>query len=371
MPEDRVRELVDFAAATLPSMRRSDGLFCHEMVAPGERRSGGRLGRGAAVSDAEAMSPLGRSPRYSLMVAVGLHRRPVAGLDPHETRSLAEREITGGATSIGDLGLLAWEGARSGQGAGAEVVHGLRARLPSEGGGAEGHELAWVAIGCAEAAREGTDPGLEPVAAKAGELLLERASTPSRLLRQSGRGARSRFPHFATQIYGLLALTKLAETRENDRHEAAARGLADALIRLQREDGAWPWIYDTERGTVVEPYRLYSVHQDAMAPMALIPLARMTGEESYRQAALRGLDWIWANESGRSMLDHDAGMVYRSLNRSGLRDRGLVWANTIIARFGGRPLGEHTKSLEVERTDRPYHLGWVLEAWGAEAPSAS
>ena len=54
-----------------------------------------------------------------------------------------------------------------------------------------------------------------------------------------------------------------------------------------------------------------------MAPMALLELSEVTGEPRYRDAAIRGLDWIFGqNDLGREMLDRDAGILYRSIRRS-------------------------------------------------------
>ena len=193
--------------------------------------------------------------------------------------------------------------------------------------------------------------------------LLERAATPSGLFLHHDLGGRARFPHFATQIYGVLALARLGILRSDSQALEVGRGVADRLLALQFGDGAWPWIYDARRGEVVEPYRLYSVHQDAMAPMALFELAEATGDERYRDAAVHGLDWIFGgNELGVEMLDRDAGMLYRSINRRGLRDRLYLWINSLGAYAGRTPASGTRAAVEVERTDRPYHLGWVLEA---------
>ena len=45
--------------------------------------------------------------------------------------------------------------------------------------------------------------------------------------------------------------------------------IGDLLLQNQMPNGAWPWIYDPIRGTVVEPYELYSVHQDSMAMIGM------------------------------------------------------------------------------------------------------
>ena len=48
---------------------------------------------------------------------------------------------------------------------------------------------------------------------------------------------------------------------------------ADALCRLQGPAGQWWWIYDVERGTPAIRYPVYSIHQDAMGPMALLAVS--------------------------------------------------------------------------------------------------
>lgn len=368
MADPRVEEVTAFALSALPAMQLDDGAFCHEVVLSGERRSGGRLGRGPRAEGDGGPQRFGRSLRYTLMVLIGASRARAHGIEPGFDFDAAARAAREGASELlsspGDSGLVLWADAVGDPGIGAEeALDSLSGLLAGPNARAiEGHELAWAVIGTAEHILSGRDGGEEAFERAAG-MLAKRGATPSRLLAHAGSGPRARFPHFADQIYGVLALARAAEVGERGARIAAARAVADALLAHQRPLGCWPWLYDVETGRVVEPFRLYSVHQDAMAPMALLPLARLTGDERYRDAARRGLDWIWSNESGGPLLDRNAGMLYRSINRSGARDRALLWANTLVARFGGRPLGQDSLALEVERTDRPYHLGWVLEAW--------
>jgi hypothetical protein len=123
-------------------------------------------------------------------------------------------------------------------------------------------------------------------------------------------------------------------------------------------------MFDAERARVVEPYPIYSVHQDGMAPIALLELYEATGEERYRAAAARGVEWIYEqNELQRSMLDTGRRIVYRSIRRRSPWDRALLYANTAAALAGLSQRANWRGSLELNRTDRPYHLGWVLEAW--------
>jgi hypothetical protein len=335
--ESRPAELVAFALERLPSMRLGDGAFCHEVGA--ERAASGR------------------SLRYTLIVLLGLLRAREAGVEtavePQDLKDLLLPQLT-----AGDLGLMLWADARSG----AEATERIRARLdeisPRAGDASmEGLEVSWLVLGHAHS---GDELGLGGALSRQ----LARADTPSGLFAHAEGGWRARFPNFATQIYGVLALAEVARLRDDERALEAARRAADRLLALQRPDGGWPWIYDIRVGRVVEPFEIYAVHQDAMAPMALLSLAEVSGEGSYRQAALRGLEWIWGqNDLDTPMLDRERGILCRSIRRRRPWDRVLLYANTATAALG-RPLGAAVRGpLELNLTDRPYHLGWVLEAW--------
>jgi hypothetical protein len=344
---DRVRGLQTFALERLPSMRLDDGAFCFEVEAPG-------------------LAPSGRSLRYTLMCLLGLQRARRAGLDvpvaPAELLRLAVDEIGSPEMTLGDLGLLLWADARDGWRWHDKVAFTIHGRIGAGFPDVEGLELAWVVTGAAES---GADLLLDDSL----ERLLRRVDPASGLIRHHDAGWRARFPNFATQIYGVLALT-IAASRGRDHVLSAARRTADRLIELQRPDGGWPWIYDTRSGRVVEPYELYSVHQDGMAPMALLELSEVSGEPRYREAALRGVEWIFGrNDLGRTLLDRDAGILYRSIRRRRGFDRGLLYLNTAGAMAGGAPFAAKRWGIEVNPTDRPYHLGWVLEAWSGREPA--
>jgi hypothetical protein len=351
--DDRGAELVRFALATLPAMRLPDGAFCYEVAAP-------------------ELDPRGRSLRYTLIVLLGLLRAEAAGISTGrlaaaEVKGLVLGELASPSLSPGDLGLLLWADSRSGLDAAGTVIERLERHLEEVGGldRLEGLELAWIVGGCASAAAAGcADPRGERILEAVLERILQRGQTASGLFRHRDAGRRARFPHLATQLYSIHSLAEVGRLRAHTSALGAARRAADCLLRLQLPDGGWPWILDVRRGRIVEPYRLYSVHQDAMAPMALFALSEASGEPRYSEAAIRGLEWVWgANELGASMFDHAAGMLYRSINRRGFRDRAYLWLNSLVATPGGPPVFGHGGKAEIERTDRPYHLGWVLEAW--------
>ena len=343
---ERVGELEAFALERLPSMRLADGAFCWEVRAPD-------------------LEPRGRSLRYTLICLLGIQRARRAGLslpvEPGELLRLAVDEIGSPELTVGDLGLLLWADSRAEGRWHDKVAFTIHGRVGAGFPDLEGLELAWLVLGAAEA-------GADLLLDDALERLLGRIDSASGLFRHHDSGRRARFPNFATQIYGVLALAVAA--RNGRGHTlGAARRAADRLLELQRPDGGWPWIYDTRSGRVVEPYELYSVHQDAMAPMALLELTEVSGDSRYADAALRGVEWVFGrNDLRRTMIDRDARVLYRSIRRRRGFDRAMLYVNTAGALAGTAILAGTGTPLEVNPTDRPYHLGWVLEAWAGREP---
>ena len=332
-------------------MRRDDGLFCFE------RRAGER-------------APLGRSLRYTLMVELGLlHARRngyTVPCDPAELDALVWREIDSTEIEPGDLGLMLWTDARLGGGGGAELVRRLEGALAASGGlaGRVGMELGWIITGLAHQQAASQDSGGEDLLRRALEQLLASNRARCGLFRHSGVGWRRRFPNFATQVYSVLALAVVARHGLDERALPAARVAADRIVELQLADGGWPWLFDAERGTVVERYEIYSVHQDAMAPMALLELAAVADEPRYADAVARGLSWVHGrNELGADMVAREDGLVLRSIRRRRGVDRASLAARTVASCVGLPTPGRTARLTELNPTDRPYHFGWVLEAW--------
>jgi hypothetical protein len=347
-----IRSLVDFAIDSLPAMRLADGAFCFER----------RLGD---------PRPVGRSVRYTLMVELGLLRARAAGyvipFDIDELDALAWRELDAGRLTPGDIGLLMWLDARREGGHGEQLAAHLNVALAAGGGlrAQVGMELAWIVIGLAHHLDAAAGRTGARLLSEALDQLLLRRRAPSSLIRHFGDGRwRGRFPNFATQIYSVLALAVVARQGLDDRALSVAVATADRLLELQLADGGWPWLFDADRGTVVERYEIYSVHQDAMAPMALFELWEVCREPRYLDAVARSLAWIPGNnELGIDMVDRGNGLVLRSIRRKRGPDRFWLAAQTGASLAGVSIGAANGRMVETNPTDRPYHFGWVLEAW--------
>src|SRR5262249_31771606 len=126
--------------------------------------------------------------------------------------------------------------------------------------------------------------------------------------------------------------------------------------------------YNVRTGAVVDRYPVYSVHQHGMGPMALNAVAAVTSRD-VGDAIARSLGWVLGeNELGRSMLDTERGVIWRSLRRHLAHGklvhvcnfRGLIGLANARRRLAAAV--DIPGQLEVDPECRPYELGWLLLA---------
>ena len=250
----------NFADEVLPSLQLDDGLFCFD------RTWADPTLRGSSV-------------RYSIMVLLGLSRRASHG-KPVSTdiaalhrRIHAERNRLG----VGDLGLLLWADTRLDDPVATQTLALLerQALAPGALGDLVGMEIGWLTCGAVAGFAAGLPAGAVVVAA-VDELRRRETATPllpaHRRPHPARRVAELRDPGLhaarpdrvgATRPGGCGAVPRRGPRRPARRTAAARRRLAVAVQRRP--------------GRVVEPYEIYSVHQDAMAPMALLALDEVLG----------------------------------------------------------------------------------------------
>jgi hypothetical protein len=63
------------------------------------------------------------------------------------------------------------------------------------------------------------------------------------------------------------------------------------------------------------------------------------------------------------MVDRPEGLVYRSIRRRRPFDRIGIATNTASSLAVNRSRAGQSRLTELNRTDRPYSFGWILEAW--------
>jgi hypothetical protein len=175
---------------------------------------------------------------------------------------------------------------------------------------------------------------------------------------------------FASQVYPLHGLAAAVRVLDLEHPERALR-VGRLLVDAQGSLGQWWWFYSTHSGRVLEGYPVYSVHQDAMAFMALLPLQEL-GHGSFAGPLSLGLRWLFGeNELRSTLVDQDRGFIARCIQRRGSDSDGLgglsaasrrrlVLASRGLARSAG--IGAEPVELEILKECRSYHLGWILYA---------
>lgn len=351
-----VGRLLGLAIAHLPRTI-ADGQFVFRL--DGER---GRDGTWTLV-------PAGTSIRYAAITALGLRHLP------EDT----QREVLGGETAgdligrlagqlgeisnLGDAALVAWAVA---EGRNEDLDAALRrvAELDDPQRPAPVIEAAWVVTALA-AARKAADVEARLDRARA-RLLGARAAVYPHVIGGGQPWYRGHVGSFADQVYPLQAFARLHATADDPQALAAAEAVASAICAAQGRAGQWWWHYDSRDGSVVEGYPVYSVHQHAMGPMALLDLADAGGTD-HADAISRGLSWLAGPpETTEAMILDDPPTTWRKVARADPRKavRGARAAATAI-RPGWR-LGALDKIFPAGTVDhecRPYELGWLLMTW--------
>ncbi|HEV3294051.1 MAG TPA: hypothetical protein VG123_34145 [Streptosporangiaceae bacterium] len=324
----------------------------------GTRRSDGRW----------QVVPAGRSRRYATIAALGLlrlgeqdQRAVLGGEDCHDLVSrLAKRLDT--MTSLADVALLCWAAAEAGH---SELPHALArlGQLDGHGGPVEVVTAAWT-VSALVAARPHAD--VERKLAMARQRLLSARGILYPHLTGGGSWYRAHLGSFADQIYPVQALARLHASADDPAALAAAGSVAAAICAAQGEAGQWWWHYDARTGAVVEGYPVYSVHQHAMAPMALLDLAD-AGGECHLAAICRGLRWLSQRpEASEQLVLDQPPVTWRKVARAdpGKLVRGVRSASTRL-KPGLRltVLDRLFPPGPVDHECRPYELGWLLYAW--------
>ncbi|HST64573.1 MAG TPA: hypothetical protein VLM05_05235 [Mycobacteriales bacterium] len=353
-----VDRLLGVARTGLPGMQMAEGTACFTR----------RFSPAGVVA-----GPEGWSLRYTAITLLGVRH-----LDPD-----GQRELLAGRTvaevcdvlvgrlpstdSVGDAALAVWAAAACGHDGLDRALDRLET-LDALGGSRFVVDLAWV-VSALVAARPVADV----------ERQLDRAR--SRLLR-SLTGTRQLFGHvtgpglvpryrdhvgcFADQVYPIQALARLHASAPDAEALAAAERAAERICALQGPAGQWWWHYDARTGEVVEGYPVYSVHQHAMAPMALLDLADAGGQVDL-DAIGRGLSWmVAAPETDEPLILDKQGLTVRKVARRDPRKlvRGIRAATTGLRpglRLGALDLV--WPAVALDRECRPYEFGWLLDCW--------
>ena len=265
-----VRPLLDLAPRGLRTAALADGEFAQTV-------------RGVAGTDGVSIHVEGSNIRYAAMAALGLSRLGEDGqrevLHGSTARELALRTAELAATQLGPRCRRA---VRLGIGGGAASATTRRCSTASGScSRPTSHCRPWTWPGCVTAAVAAAP--FEDTAAVVDAAV---GAAPR------GPGHRGDLPPRTARHQGAVVARPRRLVRRPGLPGAGARARPDALVRdaatgstaptarphasasCRVPHGQWWWHYDVRDGSVVERYPVYSVHQHAMAPMALLRPAR-------------------------------------------------------------------------------------------------
>ena len=351
------------------------GIGLAKMYRPG-RHEFVQTARGRAGAAGPRLAVERTNERYAAIVALGLSRadyevqdRVLAGDTlPALVEALVER--TAPSSDAGALALTAWAAAEtSGHGAAKQL-----ARLEELVTGATPLptvQVAWALTAAVAAAPYASTDRLRDAAR---DLLLRHVG-PSGLfphvIPASGQSRwRAHVGCFADQVYPIQALARLAappvtSTALRGGRPRAPRG--SATCRAPQASGGGT---TTSRdGAVVEGYPVYSVHQHAMAPMALFDLREAGGRTTRDAVAARPALARHAPGGPRtSSSDHAPDVVWRKVGRREPRKaaRSVSAATDVGAPGPARPRARHGPARRSSSTTSAGRTSWA----GCSTPGA-
>lgn len=353
-----VNGLLDIAVAGLPAMHKA-GVFSHTM-------------RSITSAGCRGEQFEGENLRYGAMVALGLSKAPES--TQHQVlrfgtaSDLAELVCHRAETVLDDgaVALSAWAGAEAGHHFTAPLFVRLEERLSSTTS-LPTVVCAWALI----AALAARDIGNASNVARFARQRLFEAKSRSGLFRSRGSGSPGRLMRahvgcFADQVYPIMALARLGAATGDHEALKTADHCARLICAAQGSGGQWWWHYDTRTGRVSEGFPVYSVHQHAMAPMALLELYEAGGHDHLPEI-VKGLEWLDTHpETTADLICADKGVIWRKIGRHepGKAARGLAALATMLSpRLSVPGMDILFPPGRIDYECRPYELGWLLYAW--------
>jgi len=349
-------ELKDLVLRGLPDMFDSDRqLFCSCL-----KREGNQIVRH------------GDSPRYTVITLLGLQQLKDAGEEsPFEVNGILRLLLRypEWVTNLRDLGLLIWLTALAEPDRLRKTYLDFNVERALKGypGAEEGRtiELACFLAGLAHAslARSTDLPDVTDLVLEVFRRLQKNQGASGLFRHMTRKGVlgsvfQDRTGTFADQVYSIYALSRFAQAFQIYEPLVPALDCAGAICQLQGSMGQWWWRYDSEIGKITAQYPIYSVHQDALAPIALMALSEATGH-SFAEPIAKGLRWIVGNnELHQDLRDIPLHVIWQGIE---LRDWHRQYPARTLSLLKTRD-GTDRDGLTIREECRPCDFGWLLYA---------
>ncbi len=311
--------------------------------------------------------------RYTVSSLLGLAeaaRYGIGSVTSEDVRAMTERFLIvrpERLTSVADLGLLALH--LSANVDNERMLEDAVARLNralerEDAGRLDLQDLSWVAWGMTGAARQNVN-GAEQVAKRSAQLIAEHYVDATAILpRHSTRWYRRSIVSFGSVTYYLRAAHEVATTFGDEVWSRRFRDGVGWALQHQGPQGEWPWLMDTRSGTPIDVYPIFSVHQDSMAMLFLIP-GFQDGMPGAAPAIERSLAWGFGdNELGAGFYTEEPFIAHRSIERVESFPRLRRYLRS-LARRRAETAAFGNARVRINPESRSYHLGWILYVWSA------
>lgn len=276
-------------------------------------------------------------------------------------------------THIGDMALSLWAGVDSQAQDADKFARGLIDFWSRQSDICNSVELGWVVQAFTRLSCEkgGLSSDFEKVLLEAHSRLANLFNSESKLFQRHNRSSFSqsvsrRVACFADQVYPIVAMSNYGMAFDDKRSIEMSSGAVEQICKYQGSLGQWQWHYDVAGNKLSEEYPVFSVHQDSMAPMAVLVGDKASSSDHMKEIEL-GVRWLFGdNELQQDLVLQDQGIVWRDIERRepekfSRSARGLC----CVLGLNGiqRSLGNLFGKFKVNYECRPYHLGWILYAW--------
>jgi hypothetical protein len=337
------------------------------MYYPQERLFAFRLRRNGAGEVLE-----GVSRRYTAIVLIGLagEDRHMAAevLGRHSPQDVCDRLLDDidRMEDLGEVALTTWAARALGHPRASAAINALRRMDPGQRPYPT-VELSWALTALSVDAK-GSDMIQAEATAKAllGSFKQGSGLFPHWSVGYTAPRLRAHVSCFADLVYPIQALSYYHLATGNTQAAEVACRCADRMCELQGPAGQWWWHYDHRTGQVLERYPVYSVHQEAMAPMVLFALAKACGQD-HSASIKKSVHWLFdPPEKAGPPVDLEHKVIWRKVARREPRRlvRGLqAAASCLYARLRVPAMEIAFPPTAIDYESRPYEMGWILHTW--------
>ncbi len=317
--------------------------------------------------------------RYTINTLLGLSEAARAGMAGIGESTVAtmrstflERQLARVETPA-DLGLLTllWSDYTDDEAPARSSLDRLKAMLGADPARSWSmQDLGWTIWGACAASRHGR-AGADAIAATAFDLVRSEFVDPSSgLPRHSTHRYRSGIVSFGSLVYYLRAVHEYALTFDDGTAAGMFSRGVDRAIGVQGPRGEWPWMLDVRSGRPFDVYPVFSVHQDSMSMLFLLP-ALDNGVPRAAEAIRRSLAWGFGeNELSIDFYPRSPFHAYRSIERAESAPRARRYMRSLAHRLSARPPRWTGARVRLNPECRSYHLGWILYAWSGRPEAA-